>query len=143
MMNKATAALDKARRKTNAILRANPGMSYRTAQQEAKKERMAKQSGRGKARTAGAVHKKKPASVGAKYRVRHVVEKIGAGQVNQTRQQLKSELEQQRAWMLLAKDSATSAAKRKKAAKDLAENKRELKAITGRKKKMPRKKRRR
>jgi hypothetical protein len=137
-----TAALEKARRETNRILRANPGMTYRTAQQAAKEEREKRVSGRGKKRATHAGPKKKGAGVGAKYRVRHVVEKIGASQVNATRQQLRHELEQQRAWMLLAKDSATSAAKRKKAEKDLAANKKEIKAITGLKKR-PHKKRRR
>lgn len=70
--------------------------------------------------------------VGAKYRVKHVVEKIGASQVNQTRRQLEEELKAQRAWMLLAKDSATSKKARDKAARELAANKRELKAISGR-----------
>ena len=82
-------------------------------------------------------------AVGAKYRVRHVVEKVGASELNATREQLRKQLEQQRAWMLLAKDSATSVAARKKAAKDLAENKAELKAIAGLHKNKAHKKRRR
>lgn len=70
--------------------------------------------------------------VGAKNRVKHVVEKIGASQINQTRRRLEEELKAQRAWMLLAKDSATSKKARDKAARELAANKRELKAIGGR-----------
>jgi hypothetical protein len=136
-----TNVLEKISRRARAIVRENPNIPYRDAQKQAGLERRGV-SGRKKKRSTS---KAKPAraSVGAKYRVRHVVEKIGAGQVNQTRQQLKTELEQQRAWMLLAKDSATSVAARKKAAKQLAENKKELKAITGVRKKKAHKKRRR
>lgn len=136
MMNN---VLEKVNRRARQIVRENPSIPYRDAQKQAGLERREGVSGRKKSRAVHKVPKKKSGAVGAKYRVRHVVEKIGASQVNQTRQQLKHELEQQRAWMLLAKDSATSATKRKKAAKDLAENKRELKAITGRKKSRPKK----
>lgn len=87
---------------------------------------------------------KKPGkTVGAKYRVRHVVEKVGASELKATREQLKRQLEQQRAWMLLAKDSATSVAAKKKAQKELAENKAELKAISGLQKRKTHRKRRR
>jgi hypothetical protein len=134
--------LEKVNRRARQIVRESPQISYREAQKQAGLERREGVSGRRKKRATHAGPKKKVAGVGAKYRVRHVVEKIGASQVNQTRQQLKRELEQQRAWMLLAKDSATSAAKRKKAAADLAANKKELKAIAGLKKR-PHKKRRR
>lgn len=81
--------------------------------------------------------------VGAKYRVRHVVEKVGASELKATREQLQRQLEQQRAWMLLAKDSATSVAAKKKAERDLKENKAELKAISGVHKRGAHKKRRR
>jgi hypothetical protein len=135
-MNKNGASvLEKISKRARQIVRESPNISYRDAQKQAGLERREGVSGR---RKSPHVHKGKAkagGAVGAKYRVRHVVEKIGAAQVNQTRQQLKHELEQQRAWMLLAKDSATSAAKRKKAAADLAANKKELKAITGVKKK--------
>lgn len=143
-MNKNGASvLEKINRRARAIVRESPNIPYRDAQKQAGLER---REGVGKRKVGASKNKAthKSGKVGAaKYRVRHVVEKIGASQVNQTRQQLKHELEQQRAWMLLAKDSATSAAKRKKAASDLAANKKELKAITGVKKKKARKKRRR
>lgn len=138
-----TNILERINRRARQIVRETPSIKYRDAQKQAGLERREGVSGRKKSASRNASHgKAKRGGVGAKYRVRHVVEKIGASQVNQTRQQLKHELEQQRAWMLLAKDSATSAAKRKKAAADLAANKKELKAITGLKKR-PHKKRRR
>jgi hypothetical protein len=70
-------------------------------------------------------------SVGAKYRVRHVVEKIGASDMNDARRAYLHKLEQQRAWILLAKDSASSVAEKKKLAKELAKVKAEERAITG------------
>lgn len=127
-MNNNTSVLEKINRRARQIVKESPQISYRDAQKQAGLERREGVSGRHKKK---APHKK--ASVGAKYRVEHVVHKIGATQVNQARKQLEQELKQQRAWMLLAKDSATSEKARQKAARELAENKRELKAISGRK----------
>jgi hypothetical protein len=70
-------------------------------------------------------------SVGAKYRVRHVVEKIGASDMNDARRAYLHKLEQQRAWILLAKDSAKTVAEKKKLAKELQKVKAEERAITG------------
>lgn len=138
-MNK-TNVLEKVNRRARQIVRENPSIPYRNAQKQAGLERREGISAR--KRHAAPAKKKVGHAVGAKYRVRHVVEKIGASQVSQTRKQLEQELKSQRAWMLLAKDSATNAKARAKAARELAENKRELKAISGRKKARPKKRRR-
>lgn len=128
-----TNILEKINRRARQIVRETPSISYRDAQKQAGLERREGLSGRkGGGRKAYRKEAPKAAKVGAKYRVRHVVEKIGASQVNQTRRQLEEELKAQRAWMLLAKDSATSKKARDKAARELAANKRELKAISGR-----------
>jgi hypothetical protein len=128
MMNN-TSALQKVQRRTKQIRKAHPGISFRDAQKQAGTEIREGVSGRKK--PGGIKYKGASVSVGAKYRVRHVVEKIGSAEVNQTRDALKRQLELQRAWMLLAKDSATSVAKKKKLAKDIAENKKEARAIGG------------
>lgn len=128
-MSKSTNILEKINRRARQIVRESPQISYREAQKQAGLERREGVSGRKKAHRKLQVKK----SVGAKYRVTHHVEKIGASQVNQTRKQLEAELKAQRAWMLLAKDSATNAKARAKAQRELMLNKRELKAISGRK----------
>ena len=133
-----TKVLEKINRRARQIVKETPSISYRDAQKQAGMERREAVSGRKKAKGIPAKR-----AVGAKYKVRHVVEKVGATQVNQTRKQLEQELKAQRAWMLLAKDSATSVKARQKAARELAENKRELKAISGRKKGAAHKKRKR
>jgi hypothetical protein len=128
-----TNVLEKINRRARQIVKNNPSIPYRDAQKQAGLERREKVSGRDR-RGYGTNKKKRPAaSVGAKYRVRHVVEKIGATQINETRRKLEDELKAQRAWMLLAKDSATSKKARDKAARELAANKRDLKAIGSRK----------
>lgn len=126
-----TNVLEKVNRRARQIIRENPQISYRDAQKQAGLERREGISGRRKKPGKAAPRSKPGRVVGAKYRVRHVVEKIGAAQVSHTRKQLENELKAQRAWMLLAKDSATSKKARDKAARDLANNGRELKAITG------------
>jgi hypothetical protein len=143
MMNN-TSVLEKVNRRARQIVKANPNIKYRDAQKQAGLEKREGVSGRRKARTAHKGKKKAARTVGAKYRVRHVVEKIGASEVNATRQQLKHQLEQQRAWMLLARDNANSVAEKKRLAKQIAENKKEEKAIGGlKRKKVHHKKRRR
>lgn len=85
--------------------------------------------------------KKKAAKkrIGAKYRVVHKVERVGAT-IPQTRAHLRKELESQMKNQLYRRETATSATDRKKAAKAIAETKKELKAIGGLKKKGRRKK---
>lgn len=126
-MKKKVKILEKINRRARQIVRESPQISYRDAQKQAGLERREGLSGRKKAKRAAPAKK----TVGARYRVTHHVEKIGASQINQTRKQLEAELKAQRAWMLLAKDSAANAKARAKAQADLMRNKRELKAITG------------
>lgn len=138
-----TNVLEKINRRARQIVKENPNIPYRDAQKQAGLERREGISGRSKKRSVHARPKKKVAGVGAKYRVRHVVEKVGASELNESRDQLRHRLEQQRAWMLLAKDSAKSAAEKKKLAREIAENKKEAKAIGGVRRAAPRKKKRR
>ena len=76
--------------------------------------------------------RRKQSNVGAAhYRVRHVVEKVGASDMNDARKAYLHKLEQERAWILLARDSARTAAEKKKLSKELAKVKAEERAITG------------
>ena len=69
--------------------------------------------------------------MGAHYRVRHVVEKIGAAEMNTATAEYLKKLEQQRAWTLLAIDSASSVAEKKKLRRELSEVKAKEKAVIG------------
>lgn len=143
-----TNILERVNRRARQIVKENPNISYRDAQKQAGLERREGVSGRKKSRHKVAGKGKSRQSVARKvrgtepvYKVHHVVERIGASQINATEKRLENELKAQRAWQLLALDGATNAKARAKARKELAENKRKLKAIGSRKKAATKKRR--
>lgn len=124
----ATNLLKKVNKRIDQIKRAHPNMSHATARDQAWKEyRSGKKVGKKKgARKVGKKRApKKRAAVGAKYRVYHEVKKIGklryTGKQYKigalTIPQARAQVREKKAWELLAKDSAKTAAAKRQAAK--------------------------